>query len=116
MKKIYFTLLLSIWKISFSQTATSTLSGVYMNWQDYKNDKLSYILNCDSSSGKIKLNHFLSKSYIDVIQGEKKTRLCKDSIFGYRDCKQNDYRFFKNNDEEFLIKENKTMVIYVSDV
>lgn len=117
MKKIYFILLLlSVCKISFSQTTSSVLSGIYMNSQDYKNDKLSYILNCDSSSGKIKLNHFLSKNYVDVIQGGKKTRLLKDSIYGYRNCKLKDFRFFKNNDEEFLILENKSILIYISDV
>ncbi|MGZ4056891.1 MAG: hypothetical protein ACXVPY_05530 [Bacteroidia bacterium] len=117
MKNIYIILILFFSQISIAQNTSSISgSGIYMNWQDYKNDNLSYIINCDSSSGKIRLNHFLSKNYIEVIQEEKKTRLSKDSIFGYRDCKQNDYRFFKNNDEEFLIKENKAIVIYISDV
>jgi len=112
MKKICFILLLFSSQILFAQNTNSTSkSGIYMNWQDYENGKLSYLLDC-----KIKVNHFFSKKYIDVIQGEKKIRLSKDSVFGYRDCEQKDYRFFLNNDEEFLIKENNAMVIYISDV
>ena len=117
MKTIFFILLLFSSQILFAQhTNSASKSGIYVNWQDYKNGKLSYLFNCDSPSEKIKLNHFLSKNYIDVIQVEKKIRLSKDSIFGYRDCEQKDHRFFFNNDEEFLIVENKTIIIYVSDV
>lgn len=87
-----------------------------MNSRDYENNKLSYGINCDSTSRKIKLNHFFSKNYIDLIWGEKKIQLYKDSIFGYRDCKQNDFRFYNNYDHEYLILENKYMILYEADL
>jgi len=117
MKIIAFFLLMLFVKFTFAQKSdTIAYSGIYMNYQDYKSNKLSYEVSCDSSSGKIRLNHFLSKNYIDVFKKEKKIQLYKDSIFGYRDCKLKDYRFFTERDKEYQIVENKTIVIYVADV
>src|ERR1035437_7888179 len=117
MKTIVFVFLILFVKFSFAQKSdTIAYSGIYMNSKDYKGSKLSYEVSCDSSSGKIRLNHFLSKNYIDVFKKEKKIQLYKDSIFGYRDCKQNDYRFFTERDKEYQIVENKIIVIYVADV
>ena len=87
-----------------------------MNSPDYKTGKLTYSMNCDLPSGKIRLNHFFAKSYIDVINGDKKIQLYKDSIYGYKDCKQMDFRFYKEYDHEFQIAENKAMVIYICDI
>ncbi|MCW3083611.1 MAG: hypothetical protein JWP12_977 [Bacteroidetes bacterium] len=103
-------------QLVFAPIVLFAQSGMYMNATDYTNNKLSYEINCDSSAGKIKLNHFLAKNYVDVICGNKKTQLKKDSIFGYRACDGKTYRFFKNNDQEFLIVENRTIVIYIADV
>lgn len=88
--------------------------GVYYNYEDYKAGKVSLAGNCNSSD-KIKLHHSFSCKYVDVVQDGKKYRFSKDSIFGYRDCKQNDYRFYKKRDKEYEIVENKSIVIYVAD-
>ena len=117
MKTIAFLFFIFLVQFSFAQKSdTIAYSGIFINYQDYKGNKLSYEVNCDSSSGKIKLNHFLSKNYIDVFKKGKKIQLYKDSIFGFRDCHQNDYRFFTERDKEYQILENKTIVIYVADV
>jgi hypothetical protein len=118
MKKIiFFLLIMYLIKFSFAQKEdTITYRGIFMNLQDYKSNKLSYVINCDSALGKIRLNHFFSQNYIDVFKDGKKIKLYKDSIFGYRDCKQSDYRFFQDRDREYQIKENKNIVIYITDV
>ena len=91
--------------------AQNNSSGIYKTWQDYKANKLSITCNCNSSD-KIKLHHFFSKNYIDVIEGGNKFRLYKDNIFGYRDCKQNDYRFYKEGDKEYkIIRINSTFTV-----
>lgn len=89
--------------------------GVYNNYEDYKIGKVTLACKCNSSD-KIKLNHFFSKNHIALIKDGKNYRFSKDSIFGYRDCKQNDYRFYKERDKEYKIVENKSIVIYVADV
>ena len=117
MKKLLLFLLILVMKFSFAQKQDSiSYRGIYIDSLDFKAGKLSYSMNCDLSSGKIKLNHFLCKGYIDVVNGNKKVQLNKDSIFGYKDCKQKDFRFYKECDHEYQIEENKTMVIYIADV
>ncbi len=93
----------------FSQNRTF---GIFKTSEDYSNKNLSMVLHCDSVRAKIKLHHFFCKNYIDVIQNENKFRFSKDSIFGYRDCNQNDFRFNHNSEKEYQILENKAIVIY----
>ncbi|HXP49207.1 MAG TPA: hypothetical protein VN922_04590 [Bacteroidia bacterium] len=87
-------------------------SGIYKTAQDFKDERLSYMINCDSSSGKIKFHHFFSGKYVDVIQAGKKHRLSKDSIFGYRNCKGKDYRFYGDNSNDYQVEEVKGVIIY----
>lgn len=93
----------------------SETCGIYMNSSDFRNSKISLAFNC-KSSGKIKLHDFFAGKYVDVITNGTKTRLNKDSIYGYHTCKNEDYRFYKSHDEEFRILENKGIVIYKSFV
>ena len=109
-------LILTIKSSSAQKADSISYSGIFMNAIDYQGGKLTYSMNCEIQSGKIKLNHFFSKNYIDVINGDKKIQLYKDSIYGYRDCKQIDHRFYKEYDHEYQIAENKNMVIYIADV
>ena len=95
--------------------ANVSVSGIYLSSNDYSEGKLSFTFSCNTS-GKIKLNDFLSSAYVDVITDGKKIKLNKDSIFGYKNCKNETYRFYKKHDEEFLILENKSIVLYVSYV
>ena len=117
MKKIMvlFAFILFISGNCFSQTTSRTIvySGIYKTSRDFKEGRLSYTVNCDSSSGKIKLDHFFSSKYVSVTRNKTKYKLRKDSVFGYRDCKGYDYRFFKNYNYEYQIAEAKSIVIYV---
>src|ERR1700722_10576675 len=99
-------------EISAQAPHTILYSGIYKTAQDFKENKLSFISNCDSSSAKIKLHHFSSGKYIAVVNTGKKHRFNKDSIFGYHNCKGSDYRFYKSYNSEYQIVENKGMVIY----
>jgi hypothetical protein len=115
MKKIGLLLIVLLLLNAKSYSQTSRIigySGIYMTLQDYEEGKLSFEANCDSSSRKIKLHHFFSGKYVDIIRNDKKYRLSKDSIFGYRDCKGYDYRFYENYDHEYQIEEAKSIVIY----
>lgn len=98
-----------------NSTAGQSMSGVYFNAKDYEKHSLSLSFACESS-GKLKLHHLFSSKYADIIVGGKKTRLNKDSIFGYHNCKNEDYRFYKKYDEEFQILETNGIIIYLSYV
>lgn len=93
----------------------NTVIGVYKSYQDFKSGTPTYSLNCNSNNA-IKLNDFISSCYIDINVGGKKIKLDKDSIYGYKNCKNETYRFYKKHDEEFLILESKGIIIYASYV
>ncbi len=94
----------------FISSGNNIHSGIYLSANDYQNKKLSLEINCDSSKHKIKLHDFFSKPYIDVIHEGKKYHYMKDSIFGYRDCDGNDFRF--DNKREYQIMESDSITIY----
>ena len=95
---------------AFISSANNIHSGIYMSAKDYQDKKLSLEINCDSTKHKIKLHDFFSKPYIDVIHEGKKYHYMKDSIFGYRDCDGNDFRF--DDKREYQIMESDTITIY----
>jgi hypothetical protein len=102
---IAFLLLLNLVTV---QAQNSAVSGIYLNVHDYETGKLFY------TRGKIKLRDFLASSFVNVVIDGKPTKLNKNSIFGYRNSKNETYRFYKKHDEEFLILENKAVVLYSS--
>src|ERR1019366_8204998 len=83
---------------------------------DYVAGKLSYQIECGKGPEKMKLNTLEAKSYIDIIQRDKKYRLSKDSIYGYRDCKGKDFRIVKDYCHTYQIVENKSIMIYTTEV
>lgn len=98
----------------FTVFAQENIYGVYSSWHDYSTGKLTYLISCNSAKDKIRLHDSFSGRYVDVIKGGSRTRLCKDSIFGYTDCSHNTYRFYKSYDKEYRIEENKGVVIYTA--
>jgi hypothetical protein len=102
--------------ISSQNTTIDTngdVCGVYMNSGDYGKHNLPLSYAC-KSSGKLKLHRLFASKYADLVINGRKTRLYKDSIFGYHTCKNEDYRFYKKHDEEYRILENKGVVLYLS--
>jgi hypothetical protein len=99
-------------QVSYTNSDKSC-SGIYFNSLDYINGKLS-LGECDSLCAKIKLNHFFSGNYISVICKGRKTKLYKDSIFGYHNQNSGDYRFYKNDGKEYRIMEKGSIIIYLS--
>ncbi|HTB07288.1 MAG TPA: hypothetical protein VK806_10085 [Bacteroidia bacterium] len=113
---ILFIALLIISRLGFAQTTPRTIlySGIYKTAQDFKDGKLSFPMNCDSASGRMKLHHFVSGKYVSITKNKINYKLSKDSIFGYRNCKGQDYRFFENHSYEYQIAEAKSIVIYLA--
>jgi hypothetical protein len=75
-----------------AQNTNVTTTGVYLTEQDYKANKLSYILNDGS---KLHLNEFLNGKNISFTYQGKETKLSKSEIYGYR-LNNQDYRFQNN--------------------
>lgn len=77
-------------------TAQTKPAGLYSTADDFQQQKITYALDCSNGKDKLKLNDLFgsSKGYI-ISKGEKHS-FTKRSVYGYRTCKNENYRFFKN--------------------
>jgi hypothetical protein len=100
-----------------SQTNQNTLqnkSGVYLSFADFKLHKLHLEVDYTKEKHKIKVHDFINKSDIDVVHQNKKYKFVKKEIYGIRDCKGIDYRFY--NDQEYQVIATDTIYIYSKEV
>jgi hypothetical protein len=67
--------------------------GVYLSPDDFLHDKLSYAADSHSGDLKIKLHEEFGSSELEVIYKGKKQVLSKDRVYGYRDAKEQNFRF-----------------------
>lgn len=91
-----------------AQTSTGS-NGIYLTEQDYKSNKLTYIL---SPTDKVQLNEFLDGKNIKLVYQGKKLTLAKNEIFGYR-MYNHDFRFFHN--EAYSIVDTAGFTLYKRD-
>jgi hypothetical protein len=85
---------------------TNAASGIYLTEQDYKLNKLIYVLG---DKDKLQLNEFLNGKNISLLYQGKKIKLVKNEIYGYRQHNHN-YRFFNN--EAYGIVDTAGFMIY----
>ncbi|ASU32008.1 hypothetical protein [Mucilaginibacter xinganensis] len=88
-----------------AQTANKE-KGIYLTEQDYKNHKLSYLLE---SHDKLQLNEFMNGKNVSLTYQGKKIKLAKQDIFGYR-LQGQDFRFYQN--EAYRIIDSAGFLLY----
>ena len=69
--------------------------GVYLSADNFINGKISYSNDMPGNKYQLRLNEFLNSASIKVITRDTTVTLAKDEIFGYRDKKGTNYRFYK---------------------
>lgn len=85
-------------------------SGLYLSAAAYSAGTLEHAIDCRTTEHAIDRHTFLGKPYVDVEHGGAHYRHNKSDIFGYRDCKGHDVRFFEKS--EYEIAEAGPIVIY----
>lgn len=85
-------------------------SGVYKSFSDFQAKNLDLSVDVTKEKHKIKVHDFINKTEIDVIHNDKKYTFKKKDIYGIRDVKGYDYRFY--NDLEYQIAQVDTIYIY----
>lgn len=105
-----FLLVLSFGSFAKSQT------GIYLNLSDFKNNKLSCESECilQRQPHAIHVHDFFwNMPNINVRCDGKKLTYKKSNLYGFRDCNNNVYRFYKNT--EYRIAEAGNIYIYVQE-
>ena len=117
MKTTHFTYILAIVvSLSFTANAQDTpsnlknQSGIYKTFADFKAKRLELSVDVTKEKHKIRVHDFINKTEIDVIHNDMKYTFKKKDIYGIRDVKGDDYRFY--NDQEYLIAQVDTIYIY----
>jgi len=105
-------LFIALLVLPFSSYSKS-LGGIYMTFSDFKNNKLA----CESESGKRETIHvhdfFWNMPNIVVRCNGKKHSYKKSELYGFRDGKNEVYRFYHNT--EYRIAEAGNICIYVQE-
>jgi hypothetical protein len=71
--------------------------GVYSSFSDFLNHKLVWEVDCNDEKSKLKLNDlFDSPNGYVLINGQKHV-FSKNQVYGYLNCKNESYRFYKNS-------------------
>ncbi|WP_348620951.1 hypothetical protein [Pedobacter lusitanus] len=86
-------------------------SGIYLTAADYKHNQL-HLAGDQTTKNKFQLNDFFGGKTLTLNHNGKNYKFSKDSIYGYRDKKGSDYRFYKKHDAKYRILENRSLVIY----
>ncbi len=86
--------------------------GIFKTGKDYKEGRLSFIIDCKSKKDKILLNDFFDKKYITVKENDSTYKLLKSNIYGYKTCNKNVYRFL-NKKELLLLNSGEEILIYI---
>ena len=89
--------LLAAAKIGAAQGVAANTGGLYSTLNDFVNHKLTYPIDCNQSANKLKLNELFESSTGYVIYGGEKHAFDKSKVYGYRSCKNKNYRFYKNS-------------------
>lgn len=85
--------------------------GIYETSDDFKKERLSFDNACRIKTIKIRLNDFFIGSYITIKQVCCSSRLQKKSIFGYRNCQDQIFRF-NGKQELLLLNPGDKVLIY----
>jgi hypothetical protein len=104
--KVLIAIVISTSALNLKAQTSTTERGIYLNEQDYKDHKLSYILSSDE---KLQLHEFLNGKNVSLTYQGKKIILAKNAIFGYR-LQGQDFRFFNN--EAYRIIDTAGFLLY----
>ena len=97
--------------MTLNAVGQSEKSGVYLTFNDYVSNKLSYEINCRTERHTIRLKLFLNQPYITVIHKGQKVNLSKDSIYGVLSCDEPLLRF-QDKEHYFLVEKGPVWIFY----
>lgn len=113
MKKIFMSLVLTA-LFGMYANAQRNQSGIYLNYADFNNNRLSYASNAASETNKIRFHEFSGKDFITVKHNGVKTILFKDQIYAYQ---RDDGKVVRTwNSTPYTLNEQGKIWIYYKDV
>lgn len=92
---------------------TTTLqSGLFRSAEGFRQNQVLLAVDCQSEKHRIRLHEFIGKPTVTVIHGGQSYQFRKDSLFGYRDCEGQSFRFMADNQHYPIINPAEPVLIY----
>ena len=85
--------------------------GVFKTAADFSEEKLSFVIDCNSKENLISLNDFFNKNYLVVKENDSVHKVFKQSVYGYKTCNGKEYLFFESK-ELLLVNPGEQILIY----
>ena len=106
--------LLSLLALATStQAQTAPLgSGLYQSAADFRSHRLTLGVDCKTETHQLRLNGFVGRPYVTVKHGGKDHRVAKDSLFGFRDCEGQSYRFATDYHHLPILNPEEELLLY----
>jgi hypothetical protein len=76
--------------------------GLYYNFDDFRTGKLTYPMDCENPEDKLKLNDWFGSSRGYLWSNGEKHPFDKNQIYGYRDSKKENHRFYMGEGYKIL--------------
>lgn len=100
--------------IGIQARAQVNRSGIYLNFNDFKNNQLSYTNTDGSGTNKIHFHEFSNRGFITIKHNGEKTYLSKNEIYGYRLTNGQVTRIWEGI--PYLLTEQRAIWIYYRDM
>lgn len=110
-QRFYITMFLALLNGSLFAQKGERITGVFSTYTDFREGKLSYVIECNSKKDKIRLNEFLGRSYITLKFRNNILTIQKAALYGYQTCNKNIYIFY-NNRKLLLLNRDEQIFIY----
>jgi hypothetical protein len=81
---------------------TNNAYGLFYSFNDFRIGKLTYPMDSENSEDKLKLNDWLGSSKGHVWSNGEKHLFDKNQIYGYRDSKKENHRFYEGEGYKIL--------------
>ena len=113
MRTLFTALLGLIALAATAQGQTAPLgSGLYRSAADFRSHRLTLGVDCKTETHKLRLNQFMGRPYVTVAHGGKSYQVAKDSLFGFRDCEGQDYRFATDYHHLPILNPEEELLLY----
>ena len=84
--------------------------GLFYSFVDFQHGKITYPMDCENSEDELKLNDWFGSSRGFVWSNGERHLFDKNQIYGYRDSKKENHRFFRG--EEYKILDTAGIFLY----
>ena len=105
---LHFLISILILNIS-SQTGNSQTTGLYLTFEDFRNEIISHELSCDEKGSRISLSNE-KRDWIKVKSTDGKFRYKKSETYGFIDCNGEQFRFAET--QLYQISEVGHLIMY----